>query len=298
MMKLKTIFILIILCILCSSCTKKETIVPQIAEELHKEIQFDEEFYKRVNRYFALEYANEYSTIDNFRIFYVFSQNNVHNPNKIQELNIYIINELNEDYFLSENLKYEESCVVERSYYTSSYSSFFEYDGEKRNIKITNNGKTSSYQYICDFENNTYTRIDDSNDKVIIKKTSYGYELQNKKMYDDSIYKYYYTDKTLDMVEVYGDSPNLPDFIYNYRYLENRIVIQFIRRSYPEYIYDYEEIKFLDNTIEIIEHADSRNPETRIILSEFDQYNNWCLAEEYRDGKFYAKYKRVFEYIE
>ena len=40
------------------------------------------------------------------------------------------------------------------------------------------------------------------------------------------------------------------------------------------------------------------NSERKILLSEFDQNNNWCLAEEYRDGKFYAKCKRVFEYIE
>jgi len=292
----KKILIILLFCVIFVSCEKKSEI--QTIEIPEVKSNFDEEFYKRVNHYFGLEYANEYCTIDNFRLFHVFSQRNVNNPNKIQELNIYIINGSNEDYFLSENLKYEEGCVVERSYYTSSYSSFFEYDDEKRNIKITTNGKSSSYQYICDFENNTYTCIDDRNDKVIIKKSSYGYELQNKQTYDDSIYKYYYTDKTLDKVEVYDDSPNLPDFIYNYRYLENRIIIQLIRRNYPENIYDYEEIKFLDNTIEIIEHADSKNPETRIILSEFDQYNNWCLAEEYRDGKFYAKYKREFEYIE
>ena len=69
-------------------------------------------------------------------------------------------------------------------------------------------------------------------------------------------------------------------------------------RGYPENTYDYEEVKFLNNTIEIIQYADSNNSEKRIVLSEFDQYDNWCLAEEYRDGKFYAKYKRVFEYIE
>ena len=295
----KKILVILIVCLIFASCNKKEIAEEtQIIEKPEVTSRFDEDFYKRVNHYFSLEYASEFYTIDNFRLFHVFSQKNVYNPNNIKELNIYIINELNDDYFLSENLKYEEGCVFERSYYTSSYSTFFEYDDEKRKIKISTNGKTLSYQYICDYENNTYTSIDDRNDKVIIKKTSNGYELQNKKTYDDSIYKYYYTDKILDKVEVFGNSQTLPDFVYNYQYLENRIVIQQIRINYPENIYDYEEINFLDNTIEIIEHADSKNSERRIILSEFDQNNNWCLAEEYRDGKFYAKYKRVFVYKE
>ena len=63
--------------------------------------------------------------------------------------------------------------------------------------------------------------------------------------------------------------------------------------------YRFEEIYFCeDGKIEILYHKDDINSERKILLSEFDQYNNWCLAEEYRDGKFYAKYKRVFEYIE
>ena len=88
-------------------------------------------------------------------------------------------------------------------------------------------------------------------------------------------------------------------YTYEYKYLENHIVARETFEKYSQIEYDYEEVNFLDNNIiEIIQHADSNNPERRIVLSDFDQYDNWCLAEEYQDGKFYAKYKRVFEYIE
>ena len=297
-MKIQTAIILIF-CVILSSCTKKEIIDEiQVIEIPEAKSSFDEEFYQRVNHYFSLEHVSKFYTIDNFPVIRFFSKKNVCNQDKIQELKIYIINELNEAFFLSEKFKYEEGCIIERWYNRSSYSDFFEYDNEKRTIKIITNGKSLSYKYICDFENNVYICIDDRNDKVIIKKTSYGYELQNEKTHDNSIFKYYYTDKILDKVEVYEDSSNSAKYIYNYKYLENRIVIQEMTRGYPENTYDYEEVKFLDNTIEIIQHADSNNSERRIVLSEFDQYDNWCLAEEYRDGKFYAKYKRVFEYIE
>ena len=297
-MKIQTAIILIF-CVILSSCTKKEIIDESQTTEI-PEVQsnFDEGFYQRVNHYFSLEHVSKFYTIDNFPVIRFFSKKNVYNQDKIQELKIYIINELNEAFFLSEKFKYEEGCIIERWYNRSSYSDFFEYDNEKRTIKIITNGKSLSYKYICDFENNVYICIDDRNDKVIIKKTSYGYELQNEKTHDNSIFKYYYTDKILDKVEVYENSSNSAKYIYNYKYLENRIIIQEVTRDYPENTYDYEEVKFLNNTIEIIQYADSNNSERRIVLSEFDQYDNWCLAEEYRDGKFYAKYKRVFEYIE
>ena len=297
-MKIQTAIILIF-CVILSSCTKKEIIDEiQVIEVPEAKSSFDEEFYQRVNHYFSLEHVSKFYTIDNFPVIRFFSKKNVCNQDKIQELKIYIINELNEAFFLSEKFKYEEGCIIERWYNRSSYSDFFEYDNEKRTIKIITNGKSLSYKYICDFENNVYICIDDRNDKVIIKKTSYGYELQNEKTHDNSIFKYYYTDKILDKVEVYENSSNSAKYIYNYKYLENRIIIQEVTRDYPENTYDYEEVKFLNNTIEIIQYADSNNSERRIVLSEFDQYDNWCLAEEYRDGKFYAKYKRVFEYIE
>ena len=297
-MKIQTAIILIF-CVILSSCTKKEIIDEiQVIEVPEAKSSFDEEFYQRVNHYFSLEHVSKFYTIDNFPVIRFFSKKNVCNQDKIQELKIYIINELNEAFFLSEKFKYEEGCIIERWYNRSSYSDFFEYDNEKRTIKIITNGKSLSYKYICDFENNVYICIDDRNDKVIIKKTSYGYELQNEKTHDNSIFKYYYTDKILDKVEVYENSSNSAKYIYNYKHLENRIIIQEVTRDYPENTYDYEEVKFLNNTIEIIQYADSNNSERRIVLSEFDQYDNWCLAEEYRDGKFYAKYKRVFEYIE
>ena len=297
-MKIQTCVILIF-CVIFGSCTKKEIIdETQVIEIPEAKSNFDEEFYRRVNHYFSLEHVSKFYTIDNFPVIRFFSKKNVYNQDKIQELKIYIINELNEEFFLSEKFKYEEGCIIERWYNRSSYSDFFEYDNEKRNIKIITNGKSLSYKYICDFENNVYICIDDRNDKVIIKKTSYGYELQNEKTHDNSIFKYYYTDKILDKVEVYENTSKSAKYIYNYKYLENRIVIQEMTRGYPENTYDYEEVKFLDNTIEIIQHADRNNPERRIVLSEFDQYDNWCLAEEYQDGKFYAKYKRIFEYIE
>ena len=180
-MKIQTAIILIF-CVILSSCTKKEIIDESQTTEI-PEVQsnFDEGFYQRVNHYFSLEHVSKFYTIDNFPVIRFFSKKNVYNQDKIQELKIYIINELNEAFFLSEKFKYEEGCIIERWYNRSSYSDFFEYDNEKRTIKIITNGKSLSYKYICDFENNVYICIDDRNDKVIIKKTSYGYELQNEK---------------------------------------------------------------------------------------------------------------------
>ena len=298
-MKIQTAIILIF-CVILSSCTKKEIIDEiQVIEIPEAKSSFDEEFYQRVNHYFSLYVPTAYDTIDSYRVYGLFQLDSTFNRDKIKKLDIYETNELNKDLFVSQSFKYENGCVVERKYYTNSYPMIYFYDNEKRKIKVSVMSEDNAlYEYFCDYENNTYTRIEDNKDKVIIKKTGYGYELRNEKKHDNSIYKYFYMGKTLEKVEIYKDSLVLPQYIYNYKYLENRIVIQEMTRGYPENTYDYEEVKFLDNTIEIIQHADSNNSERRIVLSEFDQYDNWCLAEEYRDGKFYAKYKRVFEYIE
>ena len=73
-MKIQTAAILVF-CVIFSSCTKKEIIDESQTTEI-PEVQsnFDEGFYQRVNHYFSLEYASEFYTIDNFRIFHVFSQ--------------------------------------------------------------------------------------------------------------------------------------------------------------------------------------------------------------------------------
>ena len=298
-MKIQTAIILVF-CVILSSCTKKEIIDESQTTEI-PEVQsnFDEGFYQRVNHYFSLYAPTAYDTIDSYRVYGLFQLDTCLNRDIIKKLDIYETNELNKNLFISRSFKYENGCVSERKYYRNSYPLIYFYDNEKRKIRVSVMSEDNAlYEYFCDYENNTYTRITDNKDTITIKKTGYGYELRNEKKHDNSIYKYFYTGKTLEKVEVYKDASTLPQYVYNYKYLENQIVIQEMTRGYPENTYDYEEIKFLDSTIEIIQHADSNNPERRILLSEFDQHDNWCLAEEYQDGKFYTKYKRVFEYVE
>ena len=179
----------------------------------------------------------------------------------------------------------------------SSYISYITYDSEKR-IKLieTENGKKTEYKYLCDYENNTYSRIDNNDNKKIIRKLDNGYEIIEVIKDKSIIYKYYYDDKNLIKTERISD---ISKYTYEYEYLENKIIQKEIYENKDIKNSDYSEINFLgNNKIEIIYHKDAINPERKIILSEFDDYNNWCLAEEYEDSKIYAKYKRVFDYVE
>ena len=292
MMKLKTIFILIILCILCSSCTKKETIVQKIDEELHKESQFDEEFYHKVNRYFSMNRGAYTLNDDPYYVF--FQPYRVENDDKVMSLKIYMIDNYNSDYYLEYSCIYKDSLVIKEKYVTNNY---INYDKNRRIISIqSENGKSTEYEYLCDYEENTYIRKDDKGYKIIIKKMDNGYELTEIFNSDPTVYRYYYDNEKLIKRERISD---ISKYTYEYRYLDNRIVQREMFEMQNNIKYRFEEIYFCkDGKIEILYHKDDINSERKILLSEFDQYNNWCLAEEYRDGKFYAKYKRVFEYIE
>ena len=73
-MKIQTAIILIF-CVILSSCTKKEIIDESQTTEI-PEVQsnFDEGFYQRVNHYFSLEHVSKFYTIDNFPVIRFFSK--------------------------------------------------------------------------------------------------------------------------------------------------------------------------------------------------------------------------------
>ena len=296
-MKNKNIIILLC-CVALFGCTKKDpiTVESYSVEKAENKSNFDEDFYKRVNYYFSLYRSDIANTLDNYRIFNFFEYQSTYKQEKIKTLKVYEINELNKNYYLMDSFIYKNGCVIEREG-NNTPKIFIAYDNEKRQVNTSSeSGKNTKCEYINDLTNNTYIRIDSNGNKIIIKKTDYGYELQDYKSYETIFCKYYYCKNNLEKCEIIYETSK---YTYEYKYLENHIVARETSEKYSQIEYDYEEINFLDNnTIEIIQHADSNNPERRIVLSEFDQYDNWCLAEEFRDGKFYAKYKRVFEYIE
>lgn len=300
-MKIQTAAILVF-CVIFSSCTKKEiTDEPQATEIPEVESSFDEGFFERVNHFFSLSRSGGDFTLDNQKIYNFFNVYEVKNSNKIHECWVYEKNNLNKNFFLKYTFKFNGGYLMEQKGNRASISDILNYDSLGRLISITSgNGDSTRFEYESDYENNIYVRTSYSNNvqtnKEIITKTDTGYMLEDIVGEAKTDYKYHYLEEHLSKVEIIYD---ISKYMYEYRYLENRIVARKTFEKYPDIRYEYEEINFQSNdTIEIIQHADSNNPERRIVLSEFDQYDNWCLAEEYQDGKFYAKYKRVFEYVE
>ena len=300
-MKTQTAVILL-LCVILSNCTKKETMNESHAMEIPEvESSFDEVFFEKVNHFFSLSRSGGYFTLDNQRIYNFFNVYEVKNSNKIHGCWIYEKNNLNKNFFLKYTFKFNRGYLIEQKGNRASISDILNYDSLGRLISITSGNEDSTrFEYESDYENNIYVRTSYSNNvqtnKEIITKTDTGYMLEDIVGEFKTDYKYHYLGEHLSKVEIISD---ISKYMYEYRYLENRIVARKTFEKYPDTKYEYEEIHFQSNdTIEIIQHADSNNPERRIVLSEFDQYDNWCLAEEYQDGKFYAKYKRIFEYIE
>lgn len=291
-MKIKTLIILVF-CVILSSCTKKEIIDEiQVIEIPEVKSSFDEEFYHKVNRYFSMNRGAYTLNDDPYYVF--FQPYRVENDDKVMSLKIYMIDNYNSDYYLEYSCIYKDSLVIKEKYVTNNY---INYDKNRRIISIqSENGKSTEYEYLCDYEDNTYIRKDDKGYKIIIKKMDNGYELTEIFNSDPTVYRYYYDNEKLIKRERISD---ISKYTYEYRYLDNRIVQREMFEMQNNIKYRFEEIYFCeDGKIEILYHKDDINSERKILLSEFDQYNNWCLAEEYRDGKFYAKYKRVFEYIE
>ena len=291
-MKIKTLIILVF-CVILSSCTKKEIIDEiQVIEIPEAKSSFDEEFYHKVNRYFSMNRGAYTLNDDPYYVF--FQPYRVENDDKVMSLKIYMIDNYNSDYYLEYSCIYKDSLVIKEKYVTNNY---INYDKNRRIISIqSENGKSTEYEYLCDYEENTYIRKDDKGYKIIIKKMDNGYELTEIFNSDPTVYRYYYDNEKLIKRERISD---ISKYTYEYRYLDNRIVQREMFEMQNNIKYSFEEIYFCeDGKIEILYHKDDINSERKILLSEFDQYNNWCLAEEYRDGKFYAKYKRVFEYIE
>ena len=291
-MKIKTLIILVF-CVILSSCTKKEIIDEiQVIEIPEVKSSFDEEFYHKVNRYFSMNRGAYTLNDDPYYVF--FQPYRVENDDKVMSLKIYMIDNYNSDYYLEYSCIYKDSLVIKEKYVTNNY---INYDKNRRIISIqSENGKSTEYEYLCDYEDNTYIRKDDKGYKIIIKKMDNGYELTEIFNSDPTVYRYYYDNEKLIKRERISD---ISKYTYEYRYLDNRIVQREMFEMQNNIKYRFEEIYFCeDGKIEILYHKDDINSERKILLSEFDQYNNWCLAEEYRDGKFYAKYKREFEYIE
>ena len=291
-MKIQTAIILIF-CVILSGCTKKEIIDEiQVIEIPEAKSSFDEEFYHKVNRYFSMNRGAYTLNDDPYYVF--FQPYRVENDDKVMSLKIYMIDNYNSDYYLEYSCIYKDSLVIKEKYVTNNY---INYDKNRRIISIqSENGKSTEYEYLCDYEENTYIRKDDKGYKIIIKKMDNGYELTEIFNSDPTVYRYYYDNEKLIKRERISD---ISKYTYEYRYLDNRIVQREMFEMQNNIKYRFEEIYFCeDGKIEILYHKDDINSERKILLSEFDQYNNWCLAEEYRDGKFYAKYKRVFEYIE
>lgn len=300
-MKIQT-YVILIFCVIFSSCTKKAIIDETRAMEISEvKSNFDEGFFEKVNHFFSLSRSGGYFTLDNKRIYNFFNVYEVKNSNKIHECWVYEKNNLNKNFFLKYTFKFSGGYLTEQKGNRASISDILNYDSLGRLISITSgNGDSTRFEYESDYENNIYVRTSYSNNvqtnKEIITKTDTGYMLEDIVGEVKTDYKYHYLEEHLSKVEIIYD---ISKYMYEYRYLENRIVARKTFEKYPDIRYEYEEINFQSNdTIEIIQHADSNNPERRILLSEFDQHDNWCLAEEYQDGKFYAKYKRVFEYVE